>query len=289
MASTVWKGHLTFGLLSLPVKLYSAARSETVSFNQLHKADHSRVKQILYCQLEDKPIQRSDIVKGYEYEKDKYVVVDDEEIKKMAPKTAKTMEVLEFVKSSEVDPIFFDASYYLAPDEAGEKPYSLLFEALRQSGCVGVAKIAMHNREHIVILRPGARGILLHTMYFEDEIRQVEEFRTDTSKVQDKELALAKMLIESLLAPFEPGKYKDNYRENLMAMIKAKVEGKEIVEPIAPAHKAPVIDILEALKMSLAEAKKPPQSVREGSTGASASVETEPAKPRKSRKSSGAD
>jgi len=289
MASTVWKGHLTFGLLSLPVKLYSAARSETVSFNQLHKSDHSRVKQILYCQVEDKPIQRSDIVKGYEYEKDKYVVVDDEEIKKVAPKTAKTMEVLEFVKSTEVDPIFFDASYYLAPDEAGEKPYSLLFEALKQSGCVGVAKIAMHNREHIVILRPGVRGILLHTMYFEDEIRQVEEFRTDTSKVQDKELALAKMLIESLLAPFEPGKYKDNYRENLMAMIKAKVEGKEIVETAAPAHKAPVIDILEALKMSLAEAKKPPQSVREATTGAVATEQEETAKPKKGRKSSGAD
>jgi len=267
MASTVWKGHLTFGLLSLPVKLFSAARGESVSFNQLHKADNSRVKQVLYCQVEDKPIQRSDIVKGYEYEKDKYVVVDDEEIKKVAPKTAKTMEVLEFVKTSEVDPIFFDASYYLAPDEAGEKPYALLFEALRQSGCVGVAKIAMHNREHVVILRPGARGILLHTMYYVDEIRQVEEFRTDTSKVQDKELGLAKMLIESLLAPFEPEKYKDDYRENLMAMIKAKVEGKEVVETAAPAHKAPVIDILEALKQSLAEGKKPPRSVREAATG----------------------
>jgi DNA end-binding protein Ku len=289
MASTVWKGHLTFGLLSLPVKLYSAARSEAVSFNQLHKEDHSRVKQVLYCQVEDKPIQRSEIVKGYEYEKDKYVVIDDEEIKKVAPRTAKTMEVLEFVKSSEVDPIFFDASYYLAPDEAGEKPYALLFESLRQSGCVGVAKIAMHNREHIVILRPGPRGILLHTMYYEDEIRQVEEFRTDTSKVQDKELALAKMLIESLLAPFEPGKYKDNYRENLLQMIKAKVEGKEIVETAAPAHKAPVIDILEALKMSLAEARKPPQSVREASTGSVAAPEAEPSKPKKSRKSSGAD
>jgi DNA end-binding protein Ku len=289
MASTVWKGHLTFGLLSLPVKLYSAARTESVSFNQLHKADHSRVKQVLYCQLEDKPIQRADIVKGYEYEKDKYVVVDEEEIKKVAPKTAKTMEVLEFVKSTEVDPIFFDASYYLAPDEAGEKPYALLFEALRQSGCVGVAKIAMHNREHIVILRPGARGILLHTMYYEDEIRQVEEFRTDTSKVQDKELALAKMLIESLLAPFEPGKYKDNYRENLLAMIKAKVEGKEVVETAAPAHKAPVIDILEALKMSLAEAKKPPQSVRQASARAEEAGQTEGGKPRKARKTSGAD
>src|SRR5215471_21054297 len=117
MASTVWKGHLTFGLLSLPVKLYSAARSETVGFNQLHKHDNSRVKQVLYCQAEDKPIQRSEIVKGYEYEKDKYVVIEDEDIKKVAPKTAKTMEVLEFVKSEQVDPIYLESSYYVAPDE----------------------------------------------------------------------------------------------------------------------------------------------------------------------------
>jgi DNA end-binding protein Ku len=290
MASTVWKGHLTFGLLSLPVKLFSAARGETVSFNQLHKDDHSRVKQVLYCQVEDKPIQRSEIVKGYEYEKDKYVVVDDEEIKKVAPKTAKTMEVLEFVKSSEVDPIFFDASYYLAPDEAGEKPYALLFEALRQSGCVGVAKIAMHNREHIVILRPGARGITLHTMYYVDEIRQVEEFRTDTSNVKEKELELARKLIESLLAPFEPDKYKDEYRENLKAMIQAKVEGRQVVETAVPTHKAPVIDILEALKLSLAEGKKPPRSVREpvAETPAVAAASAESGKKR-SRKSSAGD
>jgi DNA end-binding protein Ku len=229
-------------------------------------------------------------VKGYEYEKDKYVVIDDEEIKKVAPKTAKTMEVLEFVKSAEVDPIYFDASYYLAPDEAGEKPYALLFEALRQSGCVGVAKIAMHNREHIVILRPAKRGIMLHTMYFKHEIREVDEFRTDTSMIQEKELGLAKMLIESLLAGFEPEKYKDNYRENLLKMIQAKVEGKQVIETAAPTHKAPVIDILEALKMSLAEAKKPPRSVREAN-GESELVLTEaaPAKPKKGRKASGGD
>lgn len=260
MASTVWKGYLTFGLLSLPVKLYSAARGETVSFNQLHKADNSRVKQVLYCQLEDKPIPRSEIVKGYEYEKDKYVVVEDEEIKKVAPKTAKTMEVLEFVKSADVDPVFFETSYYLAPDEAGEKPYALLFAALRKTECVGVAKIAMHNREHIVILRPGAHGILLHTMYYRDEIRQVEEFRTDTNLVKDKELELAMMLVQSLEAPFEPEKYKDDYRANLKAMIEAKVQGREVVETAPVPHKAPVIDILEALKMSLAEVKKPVRS-----------------------------
>lgn len=290
MASTVWKGHLTFGLLSLPVRLFSAARSESVSFNQLHKSDHSRVKQVLYCQAEDKPIQRSDIVKGYEYEKDKYVVIEDEEIKKVAPKTAKTMEVLEFVKADEVDPIYLESSYYLSPEEGGEKPYALLFETLRQSGYVGIANIAMHNREHIVILRPGAKGILLHTMYYPNEIRQVEEFRTDTSTVKPKELELAKTLVESLQAKFEPDKYKDNYRENVEAMIKAKVEGKEIIETAEPTHKAPVIDILEALKMSLAEGKKPPASVREATTGAEVSARSADAsKSKPGRKSSAGD
>jgi DNA end-binding protein Ku len=269
MASTVWKGHLTFGLLSLPVKLYSAARSESISFNQLHKTDNSRVKQVLFCQAEDKPITRAEIVKGYEYEKDKYVVIDDEDIKKVAPKTAKTMEIQEFVKSDEVDPIFFESSYYMAPDDAGEKPYALLFAALKETGCVGVAKIAMHNREHIVILRPGPQGLMLHTMFYRHEIKQVDEFRTDLNLVKDKELDLARMLIHSLLAAFDPDKYKDNYRENLLAMIEAKVEGKEIVETAAPQHKAQVIDIMEALKMSLKEAKKPVTSA-EQATGTNA-------------------
>src|SRR5215470_13628853 len=132
MASTVWKGHLTFGLVSLPIKLHAAARAETISFNQLHKPDNSRVKYKIFCATEDVEIQRSEIVKGYEYEKDRYVVVEDEEIKKMAPKTAKVMEILEFVKEAEVDPIYYESSYYVAPDEAGEKPYALLFEALRR-------------------------------------------------------------------------------------------------------------------------------------------------------------
>ncbi len=282
MASTVWKGHLTFGLVSLPVKLYSAARAETVSFNQLHRSDHSRVKNVVYCQLEDKPVPRAELVKGYEYEKDKYVVIDEEDIKKVAPQTAKTMEILEFVKAAEVDPIFFESSYYLAPDDAGEKPYALLFEALRRSGYVAVARIAMHNREHVVILRPGPKGILLHTMYYRDEIRQVEEFRTDTSLVKDKELALATNLIESLEASFEPEKYKDGYRESLMSMIQAKVQGREVVETPSPTHLAPVVDILEALKMSIAQAKKP---VRSASQPAAAAPTAEaPAKAKRGRK-----
>src|ERR1700733_4608882 len=259
MASTVWKGHLTFGLVSFPVKLFTAARGDSISFNQLHKTDNSRVKQVIFCQAEDKPIPRSEIVKGYEYEKDRYVVIEDEDVKKVAPVTAKVMEILEFVKSEQVDPIYFETSYYMAPDEAGEKPYALLFDVLGKTGYVGVAKIAMHNREHIVILRPGKNGVLMHTMYFQHEIRQVDEFRTDLSLVKDKELALASSLIEALAGDFEPEKYKDNYRENLLRMIEAKKQGEEVVATPEP-QQAKVVDILEALKASLAMAKKPAAS-----------------------------
>src|ERR1035437_7549942 len=256
MASSVWKGHLTFGLVSFPIQLFSAARSETISFNLLHKDDHSRIRQVTYCQSEDKPVQRSELVKGYEYEKDRYVVIEDEDIKKVAPKTAKVMEILEFVKADDVDPIYLESSYYVAPDEGGEKPYALLFQALRESKLYGVAKVAMHIRDHIIVLRPGAKGILSHTMYFQDEIRQVEEFRTDTSLVKEKELAMAKMLISSLEENFEPQKYHDSYRDNLKKMIEDKIEGRNVVETPSE-HFAPVIDIMEALKKSLAGKRKP--------------------------------
>jgi DNA end-binding protein Ku len=258
MATSVWKGHLTFGLVSLPVKLFTAARSETLSFNQLHKHDNSRVKQVIYCQAEDKPIPRDEIVKGYEYEKGKYVVVQDEDIKKVAPKTAKVMEIQEFVKAGDVDPVYLENSYYMAPDEGGEKPYALLFEALRETKYFAIAKIAMHNREHVVVLRPGERGMILHTMYYSDEVRATEEFRTDITKVSEREMNLAKMLVESLAAEFEPQKYHDTYRDNLRTMIEAKVEGHKVVETPEP-HIAPVIDIMEALKKSL-EGRKPPQT-----------------------------
>ncbi|HEU5020266.1 MAG TPA: Ku protein [Bryobacteraceae bacterium] len=261
MAASTWKGHLTFGLVSLPVRLFTAARGETISFNQLHKEDHSRVKQVLYCQAEDKPITRDQIVKGYEYEKGKYVVIDDEDIRKVAPKTARVMEILEFVKADDVDPVYLDSSYYMAPDEGGEKPYALLFAALKKTGYYGVAKVAMHNREHIVILRPGQHGMLLHTMYFADEVRKTEEFRTDIDNIREKELALALNLVESLAADFEPQKYSDNYRDNLRKMIQAKIEGNSVVET-PETHIAPVIDIMEALKKSL-EMRKPPAIAEE--------------------------
>jgi DNA end-binding protein Ku len=256
MASTVWKGQLQFGLVSLPIRLYSAARGETVSFNQLHAPDHSRIRQVLYCQAEDKPVPRNELVKGYEYEKDHYVVIDDEDLKNAAPKTAKVMEIQEFVKAEQVDPVFLESSYYVAPEEGGEKPYALLFEALRQSQYYGIAKVSMHNREHVVVLRPSEKGLLLHTMYYVDEIRQVEEFRTNSNLVKERELELAKTLINQLAEDFHPEKYHDTYRANIQAMIDAKLEGREFVE--APEPKvAPVIDIMEALKRSLSERHRP--------------------------------
>src|ERR1051325_9886016 len=284
MAASVWKGHLTFGLVTIPVRLFSAARSETISFNLLHKEDHSRIKQVTYCQVEDKPIQRSDTVKGYEYEKGHYVVVEDEDIKKVAPKTARVMEILEFVKADQVDPIYLESSYYVAPDEGGEKAYALLFTALKESGYFALAKVAMHNREHIIVMRPGDKGIVSHTMYYQDEIRQVEEFRTDTNLVKDKELAMAKMLISSLEADFEPQKYHDTYRDNLQKLIEEKIEGKKVVA--APSeHVAPVIDIMEALKRSLAEKRKPAQAATAVSSASEEEAPVAEAPKKRARKS----
>jgi DNA end-binding protein Ku len=284
MAASVWKGHLIFGMVSFPIRLFSAARSETISFNLLHKDDHSRIRQVTYCALEDKPIPRSETVKGYEYEKDHYVVIDEEDIRKVAPKTAKVMEILEFVKADQVDPIYLESSYYVAPDEGGEKAYALLFQALRESSFYAVAKVAMHNREHIIVLRPGAKGILSHTMFYQDEIRQVEEFRTDTSLVKDKELAMAKMLISSLEADFEPQKYHDSYRDNLTKMIEDKIEGRNVVATPSE-HIAPVIDIMEALKKSLAEKRKPVTVATAAAAEESGPAEAAPKKraPRKTK------
>ena len=277
MASTIWKGHITFGLISLPVKMMAAARPETVSFNQLHKHDNSRVKQVLFCVAEDKPVPRSELVKGFEYEKDRYVVIDDEDIKRIQPKTAKVMEIVEFVKEEELDSVYLESSFYLHPDEAGEKAYSLLFKAMRETGHVGVAKICMHNREHVVVLRPGKHGMVLHTMYYQDEVRALDEFRTDLSSLKDKELAMAKHLVEALSAPFEPEKYTDNYRETLRNMITAKVNGQEIVAPPESKEMAPVIDIMAALKSSLAALKKPPVTTE------TADADEEESKPHRKR------
>jgi DNA end-binding protein Ku len=259
MATTVWKGHLTFGLISMPVRMSTAARGERISFNQLHKECHSRLKQPLFCPVCNRSVERSEIVKGYEYEKDQYVLFNEEELDKIEPPSAKVMEILEFVKLDEMDPLYFDASYYVAPEDAGVKAYQLLMKAMQESGYGAIAKLTMHQREHIVIIRPGSKGMTLHTMFYSNEIRAAESVPTDKVEVKEQEKKLAQQLIESLAAPFDPQKYRDQYQENVRALISAKLKGQEVTE-VAHPHMAPVIDLMEALKKSLAEKQAPAAS-----------------------------
>ncbi len=267
MASSVWSGYLTFGLISMPVRLFSGARSSGISFNMLHRDDLSRLKQQYVCLADGKVVERSEIVKGYEYRKDEYVVIDPEEIKKIEPKTAKTMEILEFVKSSEVDPVYFESSYYMLPEEAGRRPYALLTKAMEESEFVAIAKLTMHNREYTVFLRPHEGGMMLHTMYYAEEVRKVEGFGAPEVELKDAEVKVAHQLIEALATEWDPEKFHDTFQDNLKNLIQTKLEGGKIVEVEKPKKLAPVVDLMSALKASLAEMegkKKPAAHAGEG-------------------------
>lgn len=249
----------------------------------LHRTDHVRVKQQLICPEEEVVVDRDDIVKGYEYRKGEYVIIEPEEIKKIEPKTAKAMEILEFVKAEEVDPIYFETSYYLMPEDAGQRPYALLARALEKTGHLGIAKLTMHNREYTVILRPHEGGIMLHTMYYENEVRRIENFGRTNVEVKEAEVKVAHQLVEALEARFEPGKYHDTFEDNLKELIKAHLEGRE-VKAVPKPKVAPVTDLMAALKQSLASMegkKKGPQRVEAAEAGNRTQVK---AKKKRSRK-----
>jgi DNA end-binding protein Ku len=258
MATSVWKGYLTFGLISIPIRLFSAARGERISLNQLHTVCHSRIKMPLFCPVCDRKVERNEIVKGYEYEKDQYVLFDEKELDKIEPESARSMEILEFVRLEEIDPLYYESSYYVTPEDEGRKAYQLLLDAMEDSGYAAIAKITMHQREHIVVIRPRDNGMTLHTMFYTNEIREVAEYgkRTPAAAPKDAEKKLATQLIESLAAKFEPEKYKDQYQESMKALIEAKQAGQEVAE-VPRAKMAPVIDLMEALKKSIAEKEKP--------------------------------
>jgi DNA end-binding protein Ku len=248
--ATVWKGFISFGLVSFPVRLFSAARAETVHFHLLHRKDQSRVKEVWYCIAENKPIDRSDLEKGYEIAKDKYVVVDDEELKKIAPSTATTMDILQFVGNDEVDPIYFESSYYVAAEDKTAKPYVLFLAALTETKQDAIAKIAMHNREHIVLIRPADGGLVLHTLYYPNELHATNRREAPKTKYSAKELELAISLVNHLKAPFKPEQFTDTYRQNVERLIEQKRKGRKITA-IEQPRKAPVIDLMDALKRSL--------------------------------------
>jgi DNA end-binding protein Ku len=297
MASTIWRGYLTFGLISIPVRLFRAARPERVSFKRMYRAPPQKttgplssdepdeepevfmppagkgaprlearnppvtetlvpLQQISVRKNSDEVVSPQKVVKGFEYEKDRFVAIEPEELKGIAPKTATQMEISEFVQLSEIDPVYFETSYYVVPEEAGERAYALLYKALQTAGLVAVAQFAMHNREHVVIVRPSRKGLIAHTMFFSSEVRADDEYRANVDVISDKELKLAETLIHSLSAPFEPEKYRDTYREKIEAIIAKKIAGQPAIHE-KPQRQAAVVDITEALQRSLAALKKP--------------------------------
>ncbi len=251
MAAIVWKGFVSFGLVSFPVRLQAAARNKPVRFNMLHGKDLSRVKEVFYCRDEDQPLKREDIVKGYEVSKGEYIVVTDEELKKIAPKTAKVIEILQFLKAGDFDPVFLDKSYHMLPEGEIAKPYALLREVMKKREHYALAKIAMHNREYIVVMRPSGNEIMLHTLFFANEVQQAD-VKPHADKFSEKEMQLAGQLIDSLSAKFQPEKLRDEYKENIERLIEQKQKG-ERVHPAKQAKSRPVVNILQALQKSLAE------------------------------------
>jgi DNA end-binding protein Ku len=256
MATTVWKGSITFGLVSIPIRLYAAARPRRIALHQLHSKCHTRLKQPLFCPTCNRFVDRSEVVKGFEYEKGQYVLIEPDEIKKITPASAQTMDILAFVDGSQVDPIYFDSSFLAVPEAQGAKAYRLLTKALEDTNRMGVAKLTIHQREYTVFLRPRNHGLTLHTMYYSNEIANVAEYgKNGDAKLNPQEVKLAEQLVLSLAADFNPKEYRDEFQERLSALIEAKLKGQSIAAAPEP-QRAPVIDIMQALKKSLAASNR---------------------------------
>jgi DNA end-binding protein Ku len=262
-------GTISFGLVSIPVRLYTAASPAGVSFNQLHGVCGSRIRQQTFCPKCNKTVERAELVRGYEFAKDQYAQVKDDELKALEGEASKIIDIAEFVPLDQVDPIYFEKTYYLGPDKGGEKAYRLLGDAMEKAGQVALAKYVMRGKESLVLIRAAQGGLMLHTMYFADEVRNFDEVdKGQSAKIKEGELDLALQLINGLATQtFSPDRYADEYRQRVLEMINQKVEGQEVTISEAPAPRAQVIDLMEALKESLARrgvspedaaAKKPP-------------------------------
>lgn len=227
-------------------------------------ASVAQVKNIPASGITEQPIDKSELLKGYEIEKGRFVTFEPREIAAVRPRTSTEVSITEFVQLAEIDPIFFDASYYAAADTGGEKPYALLFRALAEAGYAALGSLAMHGREHVAVIRPGRHGLILHTLFYENEVRAAEEYRGDPALVNAKELDLAKQFVRALAAPFDPGKLKDKLEERLQELIRARADTAvaSYEEGQVPRRAAPVVDIMEALKKSLQMTRKPPASER---------------------------
>lgn len=262
---------ITFGLVNIPVRFYTATKSEDVSFNLLHKDCGSRVNRKWWCPQHEDFLGYEDMIRGYPIAKNRYVTFSEEEIEALESDDNRSLEITEFVDLSQIDPIFFEKSYYLGPSPGGGKTYRLLAEAMRKQRKVAVARWVSGGREHLVLLRPYENGLVLHTMYYADEVRDFNAIDLESGEVRDKELSLAEMLIDELTEKkFDPLAYKDTYRERLLDRIEAKSAGETIVSESPEAEKAAeVVDIMEALRRSLegGEPRKAPKRAKRVAAG----------------------
>jgi len=250
MATTTWKGFLNFGMISAPVKLFVAARSESVSFNQLHAACGGKINQDKVCRTCDNvKLGTADIVKGLEVEKGKFVQIADAEIAALAPKSSNVMAVDHFVDLDDVDPILFDKSYFMVPDEAGKKVYSMLCETMKGIRKGAIVKITMSQREHLAIIRPYKNGLTLHTLYYQDEVRAISEFSGMTEEISDAERNMAAQLLNASTKPFDAAAYSDTFQASIKALVESKKNGT--AAPVAVKAAAPVVDLMAQLAASL--------------------------------------
>src|SRR5580704_17718355 len=227
MPSSAWKGYITFGLISVPIRLYPAARYSHIAFHEIHRKCGTRVHQQLYCPYDKKVVSRDELVLGYEIEKDRYVTVDPAELKELQPHSSTAMEILQFVKLSEVDPIYFETSYFSVPEEAGARAYALLLKAMEDMGLAAIAKVTMHQRERTVIIRSYQNGLILHTIYYPNEIHDIKGYgKPEEKSLKKPELELAEQFAKSLVKPFRPEQYHDEYSQRVEQLIESKRDGK---------------------------------------------------------------
>ena len=255
MARALWRGTISFGMVSIPIKLFTATESQDISFRQLHAADNSPIKLVRRCSSDGADLDADEIVKGYEYAKDHYVLVDESDLEKLPIPSKHTIELTAFVAAEEIDPVFYEKSYHVEPEEMGRKPFALLVKALEEKKLNAVGKIAIRTKERLCSLRPRDGSLMLETLFYADEVKPPEA-EAPEMKVSEAEMKVAYALIDLLHEPFDPSQYRDEYRDALKGIIEAKLDGQEYVAPAEPAAAAPAVDLMAALKASVEAAKK---------------------------------
>ena len=276
---SIWKGAISFGMVVIPIKLYPATQSKDFAFVQLHNTCHNRIRQRRYCPYHETYAELEEIVRGYEYGKDQYVVMEPSDFEDLPVPSTHTIEISKFVELSDIDPMYFERGYVLEPEAVGQKPFYLLKQALESTGRVAIAKVSLRQKEHLCCLRPYDRGLAMETMFYPDEIRATDElnFPDGETLISDQEMAMATTLIDQLTGPFEPEQYRDDYREALQHLIEAKLTGADPVTAAPVPAKGQVVDLMEALKASIEATREETEKTRTTAAGKSRSS----AQPRK--------